>query len=164
MDFETLIAQKEIWTKMIGKRALSFSKTGGDVIIRWPDGFYVIQFSPTDEGIQSMQRDGNDLQNCLANGYYNRQVKDGTNVVMALRTPADEAVVGFRFHATAGSIGRNTEVKGKQNNVPVAKYRPYVIGLMNLLSSKYPEYKVFLMICKISTSVCTTVHSATSRT
>ena len=118
------------WFAHMGTRAKG-DKAGVEIVLQWPDGYYAVRY--TDKN--TMMRDGTDLQNCLAQGYYWDNVASGAMSVYGIRQPSDEAVVGIRI--VKGEIA---ECKGKQNQPVSAPYRPYCIDLFNHMGVKPGQY------------------------
>ncbi len=116
------------WMARAAKRVSSLSKEGGEVIATWPDGYYAIRFTDAN----AMKRDGADLQNCLARGLYWDRVEDGSQMVVAIRKPNDEAVVGMRFSVRGMLV---QECKGKNNDPISVGYVGYVVDLLNKLKA-----------------------------
>ena len=131
------------WFKHMGTRATG-SKQGVEIVLQWPDGYYAVRY--TDK--ETMMRDGSDLQNCLAQGYYWDAVQKGTGIVYGIRKPTDEAVVGIRVIPEqvrqAGNWKGETdpaqlvECKGKNNKPVSLNYQPYVVDFLNHLGA-YPN-------------------------
>jgi hypothetical protein len=111
------------WYAHMGSR-LAITKTGVEVIHRWPDGHHLVTYTDFD----TYSSDGNDLQNCMRGGNYWNSIQSGAMQVYALRKPNNEAVVAIRITGRLLS-----EVKGKQNEPPVAGYLPYVKDALNLI-------------------------------
>lgn len=126
----------DAWFKAMGNRIKGPKQgvEGGKVVMEWPDGYYAISFNDR----TAMMRDGKDLNNCLQHGTYWDSVKNGTNYVIAIRKPNDEAVVGMRFTTPASSRTKTLDViecKGKNNKPPQAQYLPYVVDLLKKLDA-----------------------------
>lgn len=126
----------DAWFKAMGNRIKGPKQgvEGGKVVMEWPDGYYAISFNDR----TAMMRDGKDLNNCLQHGTYWDSVKNGTNYVIAIRKPNDEAVVGMRFTTPASSRTKTLDVqecKGKNNKPPQAQYLSYVIDLLKKLGA-----------------------------
>ena len=123
MNWTQALQAAQTWADRASKRSSKLNKDGGEVIMQWPDGYYAIRF--TDKN--TMMRDGGQLQNCLAQGMYWEQVALGNQLVIAIRKPNDEAVVGLRFDKSGATIH---ECKGKNNRPITALYVPYVVDLL----------------------------------
>lgn len=121
----------EAWYARMGARAKG-EKDGVITIMRWPDGFYAVQFKPDAEGLKTMRNDGNDLQNCLRSGNYEGMVKNSTLFIYAIRRPNDEAVVGIAINPD-GSI---RECKGKQNAPVSQQYAGYTAQFLTKIGAK----------------------------
>lgn len=119
----------QTWANRVSKRSLKLNKDGGEVIMQWPNGYYAIRFTNRD----TMMRDGAQLQNCLASGTYWDRVVSGDQMVIAIRKPNDEAVVGLRFTADGSNI---YECKGKNNKTITAGYIDYVVDLLTSFQTK----------------------------
>lgn len=119
----------EKWAKSAAKKARKLSKTGGDIVAQWQNGYYAISFTEK----STMMRDGAQLQNCLARGYYWDNVSRGEQIVIAIRKPNDEAVVGLRFSKNGR---QNFECKGKNNKTIEQRYVPYVVDLLRILGTR----------------------------
>ena len=82
------------------------------------DGFYVVRLlTPA-----ALDRESGEMQHCIGDGAYDRLVESGLNEYFSLRDQ-----VG-RPHATMEvKSGELTQLQGKQNAVPVEKYRNLLI-------------------------------------
>lgn len=148
MTFDQVLKADEEWGKRAGSRVAGLTKEGCEVIYQWSDGFYAVRF--TDRA--TMMRDGQDLQNCLRTGTYWDSVKNGSQWVVAIRKPNDEAVIGMRWrmpgltdindgsdYALAVMNGHFPkregmsilECKGKNNRAANPQYVPYVVDLLH---------------------------------
>lgn len=112
------------WAKVAGAGAKTLTKDGVVVIYQWPNGYYAVRF--TDRA--TMQRDGHDLQNCLRQGTYWENVANGSQWVVAIRKPNDEAVVGMRWQLPEPM--KILECKGKNNMPATGQYVPYITELL----------------------------------
>lgn len=136
LNVEQATETANAWFKTMGNRLKGKKQgvEGGKIVMEWPDGYYALQF--TDR--TTMMHDGKDLNNCLQHGNYWDAVRNGTNYVIAIRKPNDEAVVGLRFTTPAASRRKTLDVqecKGKNNKPPQAQYLSYVIDLLKKLGA-----------------------------
>lgn len=115
------------WFNHMGTRLRGASKSGVEIVLRWPDGTYAVRY--TDR--ETMMRDGKDLQNCLQQGYYWDKVASGDQSVYGIRKANDEAIVGIRV--INGNKRSLAECKGKNNRPVDTKYRSYVIAFLDHL-------------------------------
>ena len=128
MTIEQAEQMAEQWAKLAGAGLKKGQKKEGVIVLHtWENGMYAVRY--TDQKV--MQRDGHDLQNCLRQGTYWSQVTNGTQWVVSIRKPNDEAVVGMRWSIPEPFAV--LECKGKQN-LPVGReYVPYVIDLLKAM-------------------------------
>lgn len=116
----------ETWAKQVGGRADRLTKDGVEVIYQWDDGMYAVRYTE----LNTMMRDGHDLQNCLRQGTYWNNVQQGNQWVVSIRKPNDEAVVGMRWTIRNGKPTDIVECKGKQNQPAGSQYVPYIVDLL----------------------------------
>lgn len=133
VTWQQAIDAADKWAQSAVKRASKLSKHGGDIIKQWDDGYYAISFNDK----ETMRRDGAQLQNCLAQGMYWDQVVAGRQIVVAIRKPNDEAVVGMRFSVDGKTIH---ECKGKNNKPITQNYVPYVVDLLRSFGTSNENY------------------------
>lgn len=128
MNLEQIEKVSEEWFARMGSRV---SKTksieGGEILHEWPNGFYAIRYTSK----TTMMQDGQDLQNCLRSGTYWSAVADGSQMVVGIRKPNDEAVVGMRIYVREKKLA---EAKGKNNKPVSSDYISYVVDLINKLN------------------------------
>lgn len=89
----------------------------GEVVWRFDDGFTVQRLTTE----RQFDEEGEAMQHCV--GSYCDEVRRGDSLIYSLRDPKD------RPHATMAwspRAGRWTQIKGKQNERPMAKYQPYL--------------------------------------
>lgn len=127
MPLEAVEQAHEQWSKRGAKQVANLSKEGCEVVMTFGDGRYWVRYTDLD----TMKRDGADLQNCLRTGTYWSQVANGTQSVYGLRKPNDEAVVGLRVYNEEQP--RLAECKGKQNEAALPGDVPYIIALLEKL-------------------------------
>lgn len=128
MTIEQAEQMAEQWAKLAGAGLKKGQKKEGVIVLHtWDNGMYAVRY--TDQKV--MQRDGHDLQNCLRQGTYWSQVNNGTQWVVSIRKPNDEAVVGMRWQLPEPMSV--LECKGKQNQPVGREYVPYVIDLLKAM-------------------------------
>lgn len=120
----------ELWGERAGRQVKNMSKEGCEVAITFGNGFYWVRYTD----LNTMKRDGQDLQNCLRTGNYWEAVQKGTQAVYGLRTPSSEAVVGVRVLLTG--TPEIVECKGKNNLPALPEYVPYILALLKKLGVK----------------------------
>ena len=138
--------QSEKWFKFLEKyQDREFKSKGFEIIMRWPNGLYAIKYDSSLEGVKAMNLDGTDLGNCLRGGYYDKQVNDGSSVVVSLRQPGkssksddmtnDQAVVAFAFSPSDSGKLKPVECKGGNNSIPSPVYIPYIKDVLHKVGS-----------------------------
>lgn len=125
-SYEMALQTADQWFNHMGSRAKNVKELDGvNIIAQLHGGFYVVEFTSE----KAMMRDGHQLQNCLQQAYYWKQVLNGTMRVYSIRKANDEAVVGIRI------VGDElAEVKGKNNKAVSPSYVPAVVEFLNKIS------------------------------
>lgn len=77
-------------------------------------------------------REGKTLQNCIGRNYTAAGTARDNTTILVLKDNGGTSVVGMRIQGT-DNIHEMQEVKGKQNQPPVAKYMPPVLEIVNKL-------------------------------
>lgn len=128
MNLDQIEKVSEEWFARMGSRVSKVkSIEGGEILHEWPNGYYAIRYTSK----TTMMQDGQDLQNCLRSGTYWAQVADGSQMVIGIRKPNDEAVVGMRIYVGEKKLA---EAKGKNNKPVSSDYVGYVVDLINKLN------------------------------
>lgn len=89
----------------------------GEIVWRFADGFTVQRLTAD----RQLDEEGRAMQHCV--GSYCAEVRRGDSLIYSLRDAKDRPHVTMEWSPKAG---RWTQIKGKQNERPVAKYHPYL--------------------------------------
>ena len=113
------------------------SKEGpeGEVIMRWSDGYTLVQLGP-----EALSREGELMQNCLRHDAYRDEVERKTSAILSLRDEYNRPHVDIKLDKAWDGRGVIVEqVFGKQNDDPMPKYWSYIGDLLSMLPLHHPD-------------------------
>ena len=125
IPFEVAAQRSKEWHQRLATSAdTSTGPTQAKLVKAYPDGYKWVLLTTQ----ACLDHEGNVMGNCVGGGAYDAGIAAGTMQIYSLRDRANDSHVTMAIQN-----GAFREVKGKQNKVPIAKYRPYVIDLLNAL-------------------------------
>lgn len=123
LSFESAAQKSLQWHRSMAAQQVTPAHVEGTQVVKtYPEGIQWVQLlTPA-----ALDAESTMMGHCIGRGGYDARLANGSFRAFSLRDAKGQA------HVTAAFEGDNIEqVKGKQNQVPIAKYRPYVIDLLN---------------------------------
>lgn len=93
-----------------------------ELIKKYSDGYHWVSLKSK----KAQVNEGREMGNCLQKGYYWEGTKQGSTQIYSLRDAANHPHVSIEV--TNKDL---RQVKGKENKVPVPKYRQYILDFIN---------------------------------
>ena len=127
MDFDQVFKLSEEWHEQFkGNEDNAGPYETKDVVYDFGNGFTIVKVPPED-----LETEGDNMQHCV--GGYCDSVASGGVIIYSLRNPRNKP------HATieVDKRGRVAQIKGKQNEPPVPKYRPMIKQWLKTTNFKY---------------------------
>lgn len=119
------IQQSRQWHAEIARKAADGEDDASGVtpVMSFHDGYQWIELKSS----HALQYEGGQMQHCVGGFSYSEAVAAGETRIFSLRDPQGKP------HVTVEADSHIRQVKGKQNAVPVAKYVPHTVALLNAL-------------------------------
>jgi len=115
MDFDQVFKLSEDWHETFKGKTDTGPYETKDVVYDFGNGFTIVKVPPEDLGTE-----GDNMGHCV--GGYCDSVESGATTIFSLRDPKNAPHVTIEVDYS----GRVDQIKGKQNDPPVPKYRPMV--------------------------------------
>ena len=115
MDFDQMFKLSEDWHETFKGKVDAGPYETKDVVYDFGNGFTIVKVPPEDLGTE-----GDNMGHCV--GGYCDSVETGATIIFSLRDPKNAPHVTIEVDYS----GRVDQIKGKQNDAPVPKYRPMV--------------------------------------
>jgi hypothetical protein len=96
----------------------------GEIVYEFDDG-YTVQKLTTEEQLDA---EGEAMQHCV--GSYCTEVRSGNTVIYSLRDPNGQPHVTIEYAPSSRFV---KQIKGKQNDDPAPKYKPYIDAFLETL-------------------------------
>lgn len=136
LPFEAALKRSQQWHHDLAQQTTepTADQAGAEVFKSYADGskWWLL---PTPACLDA---EGEVMGNCVGRGSYDKRVMNKEIRIFSLRdVKNDSHVTAAMTTTTPIEVG---EIKGKQNKVPIPKYRPYVIDLLNTLHAVTSRY------------------------
>ena len=146
MSFAQALEHAERWHREMAERKPNLPTAAEDVsglkeVMKYQDGYRWVQI----KSAEALRREGDIMQHCVGEGGYTSAVRSGRTKIYSLRDPRNEP------HVTIEVTKKEVEqIKGKQNDAPVEKYRPYVKTFLQALKLPVAGGKMDLRRCGLA--------------
>lgn len=132
MSVEEAVKQTAKWDADLRKRKEDVSRekktiaeeTGVTVVYRLPNGYSFVSVDSKD----ALKREGDLMGHCVGGAGYYKQVKSGATKIYSLRDTNNKPHVTIEYNVRNKKI---EQIKGKENEPPVKKYRPAVLKFIS---------------------------------